>query len=198
MIESWPGQGTLAIWAVSGAVAVIAIVSRDEQLLLEAAGGFLSAPVGDLIQEIIGPGIYRLRRDLLTMPNGNKAASYNNRGNFHDQRGDVESAIADYTEALRLNPKYVEALINRGRCLSKKGDCEKAIADLCEAIRLNQKNPMAYYYRGCCYGKRRNFERSLFLDPNKKAVIAAKSLSENRLAEPRMHSQFSNSQKYTR
>ena len=205
MIETWPGKGTLAIWAVSGVAAVAAIVSHNDQLLLKAGGLFLSATAGEFFQETIGRQIRRLRRDLLSMPGANKAASYNNRGNSHDQRGDLESAIADYTEALRFNPKYIEALINRGRCLSKRGDCEKAIADLGEAIRLNPKNSMAYFYRGCCYGKKRDFERaladfdrSLLLDPNKKATIAAKSLSEKRLATVRMFSKLSNAQRYTR
>ena len=99
MIETWPGKGTLAIWAVSGVAAVAAIVSHNDQLLLKAGGLFLSATAGEFFQETMGRQIRRLRRDLLSMPRANKAASYNNRGHSHDSK-----AISKAQSPITLRP----------------------------------------------------------------------------------------------
>jgi len=40
--------------------------------------------------------------------------AYNNRANARRGKGDLEGAIADYTKAVELIPKYAEAFYNRG------------------------------------------------------------------------------------
>ena len=62
--------------------------------------------------------------------------------------GDCEKAIADYTEAIRLDPKDAKAYYNRGVAYGEKGERDKAIADFTEAIRLNPKMAWAYIFRG--------------------------------------------------
>ncbi|MBI1278902.1 MAG: TIR domain-containing protein [Anaerolineaceae bacterium] len=57
---------------------------------------------------------------------------------------DYDGQIADYTEAIRLNPQYAIAYKNRATALNKKGDIEGAIADANEAIRINSKLADAY------------------------------------------------------
>jgi serine protease Do len=46
------------------------------------------------------------------------------------------SALADYTQAIQLNPNYAKALANRGITLVRMGDRQGAIADLQQAARL--------------------------------------------------------------
>ena len=41
----------------------------------------------------------------------------------------AESEVADYTEAIRLDPKHVDAYINRGAVYDDKLDYDKALAD---------------------------------------------------------------------
>ena len=62
-------------------------------------------------------------------------------GRAYAKKGDYDKAIADYTEAIRLDPKNAEAYCNRGHAYEEKGDYDKAIADCTEAIRLDPKVP---------------------------------------------------------
>ena len=65
------------------------------------------------------------------------AVLYSNRGVEYSAKGDHENAIADYNEAIRLDPKIAEAYNNRGNAWRNKGDYDRAIADYNEAIRLD-------------------------------------------------------------
>ncbi|GAX41804.1 tetratricopeptide TPR_2 repeat protein [Tolypothrix sp. NIES-4075] len=64
------------------------------------------------------------------------------------RKGDFKGAIADYTEAIRLNPKYVSAYNDRGIARRSLRDNQGAIADYEQAIRLDPKYTLAYYNRG--------------------------------------------------
>ena len=77
---------------------------------------------------------------------------FNSRGNAYHRRGDYDRAIADYTEAIRLDPKYAIVYGNRGNSYRLKGDYDRAIADLTEAIRLDPKYAIAYNNRGNATG----------------------------------------------
>ena len=69
------------------------------------------------------------------------------------RKGDNDKAIADFTEAIQLDPKNAKAYIDRGSAYINKGDNDKAIADCNEAIRLDPKNADAYISRGVAYSE---------------------------------------------
>src|SRR5262249_52469024 len=73
---------------------------------------------------------------------------HNSRGIAWHDKGDLDRAIADYSEAIRLNPKLATAYYNRGIAWRAKGDLDRAIADYSEAIRLDPKLAAAYNNRG--------------------------------------------------
>ena len=62
--------------------------------------------------------------------------------------GKHDNAIADYGEAIRLEPDYAAAYYNRGNAKYALGRYDDAIADHDEAIRLKPDYAGAYYNRG--------------------------------------------------
>jgi len=71
------------------------------------------------------------------------AKEYVARGDAYYDNGDLDLAIADYTEAIRLDPNDVGAYFNRGLAYADSGDFDPAIADITEVIRLNPDNETA-------------------------------------------------------
>jgi len=84
-----------------------------------------------------------------------------NRGAAYNERGDNDRAIADYNEAIRLDPKRAKAFIGRGSAYSDKGDNDRAIADYSEAIRLDPKSGKALVGRGDVFSHKGDFERAI-------------------------------------
>jgi tetratricopeptide (TPR) repeat protein len=67
------------------------------------------------------------------------------------RKGEFDLAIADFNDAIKLNPKYANAYNNRGAIYYRKGEVDRAIADFNDAIKLNPKLALAYYNRGLAY-----------------------------------------------
>ena len=60
--------------------------------------------------------------------------AYNNRGNAYSAKGVHDAAIADYTNAMKFNPKSADAFYNRGIALQAKKDLDGAYADYSHAM----------------------------------------------------------------
>ena len=56
-------------------------------------------------------------------------------------KGEYDKAVADFTEAIRLNPKYALAYLFRSTAYEKKGDKAKAEADSATFAKLGHKEP---------------------------------------------------------
>src|SRR5262249_1462929 len=72
-----------------------------------------------------------------------------------------DRAIQDYTEAIKLNPKYVTAFNNRGLIYSQKREYEHAIQDYDNALRLNPKYVLALNNRANAYRGAQQYDRAL-------------------------------------
>lgn len=69
------------------------------------------------------------------------APDYNRRGQSYQGKGDFDRAIADFDEAIRLQPNFAEAYFNRCDTLRRIGDIDRALADCVEAARLKADYP---------------------------------------------------------
>jgi tetratricopeptide (TPR) repeat protein len=90
----------------------------------------------------------------------NRAVAYKNRGNAYYNKKDYDGAIADYNQAIKLDPNqaltyHVLAFANRARIYFDKKDYDRAIADYNEAIKLDPKLATAYNLRGLAYLNKR-------------------------------------------
>jgi tetratricopeptide (TPR) repeat protein len=74
--------------------------------------------------------------------------------------------MADYDQAIRLDPKYAKGFYLRGRVWQATTEYDKALADYDEAIRLNPKDDLAFNNRAwlwatCPDGKFRDGKRAV-------------------------------------
>ncbi|TRU85433.1 MAG: tetratricopeptide repeat protein, partial [Microcystis novacekii Mn_MB_F_20050700_S1D] len=58
-----------------------------------------------------------------------------------------QGAVADYNQAIKLNPDDANAYYNRGVAKYNLGDNQGAIADYNQAIKLKPDDAIAYYNR---------------------------------------------------
>lgn len=94
-------------------------------------------------------------------PDGAKASAYEMRGKVFDQKGEHNLAIADYSEAIGLNPDEAAFYCTRGIAYRQKGDHGLAIADYDQAIKLKPDYSTAYNNRGVAYRQKGDTERAL-------------------------------------
>ena len=65
------------------------------------------------------------------------------RGAAYQRRDDVDRAIVDYSDALRIDPKLADIFNIRGELYRGKGDRPRALADFSAALKLNPQHAAA-------------------------------------------------------
>jgi tetratricopeptide (TPR) repeat protein len=75
------------------------------------------------------------------------AEAFKNRGWAWFHKKEYDKALADYAEAIRLNPEFAQAFLDRGLIWSAKKEWGKALADYDEAIRIDPKFAWAHNNR---------------------------------------------------
>lgn len=89
------------------------------------------------------------------------AGVYFNRAVELNAKKDLDRAIADYSEAIKLNPNYREAFNNRGNAWRAKKEFDNAIADYEAAIRIAPKRGLYHRNRGNVLMDKRDYEPAL-------------------------------------
>jgi tetratricopeptide (TPR) repeat protein len=96
------------------------------------------------------------------------AAAYYNRGATYQQKGDLDSAIADFSKAIALKANYGTAYNARGLVYAAKGDYERALADVTRATELAKERPKPLLQKAASAHKKE-------IQPPKRNVVAKAS-----------------------
>jgi tetratricopeptide (TPR) repeat protein len=83
------------------------------------------------------------------------------RGGVRAWMKDIDGAIADYSESIRLAPASVEAYMARGFVWQLKGDPKRAMQDWTEAVRLSPADGRVLHTRGVEWMERGDFDRAI-------------------------------------
>jgi tetratricopeptide (TPR) repeat protein len=99
--------------------------------------------------------------------------AYSNRGVSYSDLGQSDKAIADFSEAIEIDPKFRDAYASRGNAYGNLGQWNKEIADCSRAIEIDPKCVIAYSDRGIAYCNLgqwdkaiTDFSRAIVIDPN--------------------------------
>ena len=77
--------------------------------------------------------------------------AFYNRGQSYFYKGVFEKAIADYVQALKLKPDFVDGYFQRGLAYSKIKNYDSAIADYSQGIKLAPTDSQLFHNRGLVY-----------------------------------------------
>lgn len=132
------------LFASIGVIAGLAIYqeSTTSAYLLAQAKPLLGKKGSE--QEVI-----RLAGQVLSTRHSSEAYFY--RAYAKDDLGDKEGAIADYNQAIAINPKDDASYFNRAYAKADLGDKQGAIADYTQGIAINPKDFKFYINRGLVY-----------------------------------------------
>ncbi len=150
-----------------------------------ASGRVLAVPLLAGLLLLVGAGLAgrQVVRHLKDgVPHPRSALAVNDRGVASFKKGEVDNAIADFTEAIRLNPKVVSAYVNRVLAANTKGQLELALADCNAAIQLDPKLAVAYCVRGVAWERKDEHDKAIadcdqaiHLDPKLENAFVARA-----------------------
>jgi Tfp pilus assembly protein PilF len=135
---------------------------RFQTLALTVAGGVAISGCLVLTRQQIGywRDSEALFRHALDVTENNDGA-HNGLGIALDQKGQMEEAIHQFQEAIRLKPRYASAYCNLGIALNKNGQVDEAIRQFREAIRLKPDQAGAHYGLGIVLGRKGQMDEAI-------------------------------------
>ena len=89
------------------------------------------------------------------------ARSFRARGRIRGGRGEFDEAIADFNEAIRIDPSHGDGYVGRANAWIGKDEYDKAITDCSEAIRHAANNAAAYSTRGIAWSQKNDHDKAL-------------------------------------
>ncbi len=119
--------------------------------------------------------------------NGRDDYALAGRGVAKQALGDLDGAIKDLTEAIKVNPASGVWLNDRGAAYLEKKDSAKALADFNEAIRLDAKDALSLMNRAGLYWTQNDYDKAigdytaaLALNPNDPEAFSGRAQAYER------------------
>lgn len=88
------------------------------------------------------------------------AWAFINRGIGHSDAGDLNQAIADYSEAIQLDVQYPSGYYHRARALNDLAEYDRALEDIETAISLDPTDADGYNVRGMIFTETGRYQRA--------------------------------------
>lgn len=132
-------MAAVAACAVPASASVMVVGSTDARLCFEAADSPLNPSVRD---------IRRCDDALLRDPLSQyeRVATHVNRGILRLRRGMVDESVADFDEAMRLDPEQPEAYLNKGAALLQRQNASEALQLFTVALDRQTSRPAIAHY----------------------------------------------------
>jgi tetratricopeptide (TPR) repeat protein len=131
--------GVMRIWYLSIAQALAMALFASNAMAVNFKDMVDCSQSSDLDRQIAG-----CTRTLASPDLARPAIPFAYRGDAWRSKGEFDRAIADYSEAIRLEPDLATVHASRGNVWMEKGEYDRAISDLDEAIRLAPKFTLIY------------------------------------------------------
>jgi lipoprotein NlpI len=114
----------------------------------------------------------------------NLATALNNRGIAHIIKGNLDSAIYDFTQSIRLSPNEAGGFHNRAQAYFTKKDYDRALSDYQSAARIDPKESdaravgLVYFYLGRMAESAEALDRAVRGDPQDKYNVLWRYLAQ--------------------
>ena len=132
--------------------------------------------------------VIRLSNQSLAIRQSDDAYYY--RAYAKDDLGDKQGAIADYNQAIAINPQFANAYTGRGLAKYALGDKQGAIADYNQAIAINPQFALAYTNRGAAknesgdnQGAIADYNQAIAINPQYANAWGARGLAKSQLGD---------------
>jgi tetratricopeptide (TPR) repeat protein len=98
---------------------------------------------------------------------------HNNLGNVFADTGNLDTAISEFREAIRIRPNFIEARNSLGLVLVRKGNLDAAIKEYQKALWINPSKQYVHYNLGIALASKgdldaaiREYQKELEINPN--------------------------------
>ncbi|WP_341525070.1 tetratricopeptide repeat protein [Nostoc sp. UHCC 0302] len=148
-------------------------ISDQNPNIIIKTGFNLGIPINSFLKLSAKAGVYAAVKPPSKSVAAPKADDFYIQAGEKYKNGDFKGAIADYTQAIRLNPNYLNAYFGRGVASYNLGDNKRAIADYNQALKINPNYANAFINRGVSrsalgdkQGAIADYNQALKIDPN--------------------------------
>lgn len=154
-----------AVCAVPASASVFVVGSSDARLCYQAADSPLTPSVRD---------VRRCDDALLrdTLSAYEVVATHVNRGILKLRRGNIDAAIVDFDEAIRLDPEQPEAYLNKGTALLRRENPTEALQLYTVALERETSRPAIALYGRAVANEQLGNVRAAYADYQRASQLA--------------------------